>query len=127
MPKLSRRVLVIEDNPDARHSLRRLLELWNFDVEEAGDGPQGVQKALDGKPAAAIVDIGLPGFDGYEVARRIKTADSCILLIALTAYGSPKDRQQAFAAGFRYHLTKPADPADLRCLLEDAFPGPPSA
>jgi CheY-like chemotaxis protein len=69
------------------------------------------------------VDIGLPGFSGFEVARRVKQAlGEGTLLIALTAYGTPEDRQKAFDAGFAYHLTKPANPRDLRRLL----PGTPA-
>ena len=117
----SRRILVVEDNPDCRNSLRVMLEIWGYQVQEAATGPQGVQKALDWKPQAGVVDIGLPGFDGYEVARRVKQVlGDQLLLIALTAYGGPEDRQQAFQAGFSYHLTKPADPQELHRLLEDA-------
>jgi len=113
----SRRVLVVEDNPDSRETLRTLLELWGHHVEVAGDGRQGVEKALDWRPEVAVVDIGLPLLDGYEVARRVKAALDGVRLIALTAYGQPQDRRRAFEAGFDIHLTKPADPDELRRLL----------
>lgn len=94
--------------------IRLLLEMRGFQVEEAGDGPEGVRKALDWHPEVAVVDIGLPVFDGYEVARQLKAAlGGGIRLIALTAYGRPEDRQRAFEAGFDVHLTKPADPDEL--------------
>jgi CheY-like chemotaxis protein len=115
------RVLVVEDNPDSRHSLRVLLEMWGYEVEEAEDGGEGVRKALDWRPRAAVVDIGLPVCDGYEVARQVKKVLSDdILLIALTAYGGAEDRRRAFRAGFAYHLTKPADPSELSRLLSSA-------
>ncbi len=113
-----RRVLVVEDNPECRETLRWLLTLSGFQVEVAGDGEEGLRKALDWRPAAAVVDIGLPLLDGYEVARRLRQAlDGPLLLIALTGYGQPEDRRRAFAAGFHHHLTKPADPNDLVRLL----------
>jgi CheY-like chemotaxis protein len=115
------RVLVVEDHADSRYTLRALLEMWGYAVAEAADGPAGVQKALDWRPEAAVVDIGLPGFDGYEVARQVKRAlGEGTLLIALTAYGRPEDRRRAFAAGFAHHLTKPADPQELHRLLPAA-------
>ena len=69
-----RRVLIVEDSPDGRAMLRLLLELYGFQVEEAADGRQGVEKALAWRPEAAVVDIGLPVLDGYEVARRLRAA-----------------------------------------------------
>jgi CheY-like chemotaxis protein len=114
------RVLLVEDNADHRLSLRLLLEAWGYQVEEAADGPQGVQKARDWRPDSAVVDIGLPGFDGYEVARRVRAFDGHIRLIALTAYGGAEDRRRAFQAGFAHHLTKPADPHELQHLLGQA-------
>ena len=114
-----RRVLVVEDNRDCRNSLCLLLRLSGFQVEVAGDGPEGVRKALAWRPAAAVVDIGLPALDGYEVARCLREAlGSPVLLIALTGYGQPEDRRRAFAAGFDHHLTKPADPDLLVRLLQ---------
>jgi CheY-like chemotaxis protein len=90
-----------------------------FQVEEAGDGEEGLCKGLAWRPAAAVVDIGLPVLDGYELARRLRHAlKTRILLIALTGYGQPEDRRRAFAAGFDHHLTKPADPDDLVRLLK---------
>jgi CheY-like chemotaxis protein len=113
-----RRVLIVEDSPDGRAMLRLLLELYGFQVEEAADGRQGVEKALAWRPEAAVVDIGLPVLDGYEVARRLKAAlGGRVVLIALTAYGKPEDIRRACEAGFDYHLTKPADVEELLRLL----------
>ncbi|HZY84535.1 MAG TPA: response regulator [Gemmataceae bacterium] len=114
----SRRVLVVEDNADSREMLRFVLGIWGHQVEVAGDGEQGVAKALDWGPEVAILDIGLPLLDGYEVARRVRAVlGGRVLLIALTGYGSDEDRQRAFSAGFDAHLTKPADPEELRRLV----------
>jgi CheY-like chemotaxis protein len=112
----------VEDQPDARESLRLLLEVWGHQVEAAPDGLQGVQIATAWKPEVAIVDIGLPVLDGYEVARRVRAAlRDAVLLIALTAYRSPKDIRRAHEAGFDIHLAKPADPGRIRRLLDDQY------
>ena len=116
-----RRVLVVEDHPDTRESLRSLLRGWGHEVEVAGDGAQGLAKALGWRPEVAVLDIGLPRLDGYEVARRVRPAvGGEVRLIALTGYGAAEDRQRAFAAGFDHHLTKPADPEELRRLVATA-------
>jgi CheY-like chemotaxis protein len=113
------RVLVVEDNPDCRKTLCLLLTLNGFQVEQASDGQEGVRKALAWQPEAAVVDLGLPLLDGYEVARRLRAAlDGRILLIALTGYCQPEDPNRAFAAGFDHHLIKPARPDDLVRLLQ---------
>jgi CheY-like chemotaxis protein len=111
----------VEDHADARESLRLLLEFWGHQVEVAADGLRGIQVALAWKPEVAIVDIGLPVFDGYEVARKLRAAlDAPIRLIALPAYGSPEDIRRAHEAGFDIHLAKPADPGEIRHLLASA-------
>ena len=116
-----RRVLVVEDNPDTRESLRSLLRGWGHEVEVAGDGAQGLAKALGWRPEVAVLDIGLPRLDGYEVARRVRPAVGAeVRLIALTGHGAAEDRERAFAAGFDHHLTKPADPDELRRLVATA-------
>jgi two-component system, sensor histidine kinase len=113
------RILIVEDHPDGREALRKLLTLWGHEVEAAADGLRGVEKALAWRPNTAVVDIGLPELDGYEVARRLRhDLDSQIYLIALTGYGRPEDRVKALEAGFDIHLVKPVDPDLLRALLE---------
>jgi two-component system CheB/CheR fusion protein len=113
------RVLVIEDNRDAAESLRMLLELLGHEVRVAYTGPEAVQTASQWQPHVVISDIGLPGLDGYEVARRLRQVPELrgALLVALTGYGAAEDRQQALGAGFDHHLVKPADAADLQRLL----------
>ncbi len=118
-PGGGRRVLVVEDDPDGRETLRMMLEMWGHQVSVAADGRQGVEQALARRPEVALVDIGLPLLDGYELARRVRAVlGRDIFLIALTGYGQPHDHRRAFEAGFDAHLVKPADPEELRALLE---------
>jgi two-component system, sensor histidine kinase len=118
-PVLHRRVLVVEDQPDSRETLRMLLELWGHEVEAAGDGRQGVEMGLSWHPDTAVVDIGLPLLDGYQVARLLRAALHDVLLIALTSYNRPEDRRRAFDAGFDVHLSKPVEPDALQHLLAE--------
>jgi CheY-like chemotaxis protein len=113
-----RSVLVIEDNHDAREALVALLELEGYVVAGAEDGPRGIELARAKCPDVVLVDIGLPGLDGYEVARHIRSLDGPRLsLVALTGYGEPEDKKRALEAGFDAHLVKPVDPAALTDLL----------
>lgn len=113
-----RRVLLVEDNPDARRTMQRLLKLWGHEVEVAADGATAVERAVVARPEVALVDIGLPDVDGYEVARRTRAAlGNSIRLVALTGYGQPEDRLRAEAAGFDRHLVKPVDVEQLRQIL----------
>ncbi len=113
-----RRILVIEDNADNREMMRILLESSGHQVHEAADGVLGVEKAVQLEPDTVLIDIGLPGIDGYEVARQIraKLRDRS-RLIALSGYGQEKDRRLAFDAGFDDHLLKPVDPTRLLAVL----------
>ena len=112
------RVLVVEDNEDNRESLRELLELSGHDVHVASDGPEGLARAIEVRPDIAMVDVGLPHWSGYELARRIRVAvGRDIYLIALTGYGLPEDRRRALEAGFDAHVTKPFDIAELERLI----------
>jgi signal transduction histidine kinase/ActR/RegA family two-component response regulator len=109
-----RHVLVVEDNADNRDTLVMLLESLGHEVVSAVDGPSGVQAGLASRPEVAIVDIGLPGFDGFEVGRRLRAAlGPTLKLVALTGYGQPEDRERSRAAGFDVHLTKPAEANEL--------------
>jgi two-component system, chemotaxis family, CheB/CheR fusion protein len=111
------RVLVVEDNPDGCQSLCMLVGLWGYAYRTAPDGPAGIDMALAWGPDVALVDLGLPGCDGLEVARRVRSAlGTDVLLVALTAYD---DDGTTGRAGFDRHLTKPAEPAELRRLLDD--------
>jgi PAS domain S-box-containing protein len=113
------RVLLVEDHRDAADSLRLVLEASGHRVEVAYTGPDGVRAAAASRPEVVICDIGLPGLDGYAVARALRRhpATAAARLIALTGYGTDDDRRRAEEAGFDDHLIKPADPAALEALL----------
>lgn len=115
----SKRILVVDDNTDAVESLALLLELEGHDVRTALDGPAALDLASDFQPEAILLDIGLPGMDGYEVARRLRgrPETSGALIIAITGYGQQEDRALTKAAGFDHHLVKPVDPEELGALL----------
>ena len=113
------RILIVEDNDDSREMLRTILELWNHDVREAADGPSAVERANEFGPDVALIDVGLPGLDGYEVCRRLRASPGARTprLIALTGYGQAQDVERARAAGFDAHLVKPVPPDHLMELL----------
>lgn len=113
------RVVVVEDNEDARTLMSFLLEHHGFEVEVAGDGLEGVELLLSFRPEIALVDIGLPGMNGYEVARTVReNLGTAIFLIALTGYGQAEDQARALEAGFDKHLTKPIEPKTLYKILD---------
>jgi CheY-like chemotaxis protein len=104
-------VLVVDDNVDTADSLTLLVELLDHDVRTAYDGPTALEIAVEYRPNVALLDIGLPGLDGYEVATRIRQQAGLegIVLVAITGYGQESDRQMATQAGFDQHLVKPVD------------------
>jgi len=113
------RVLVVEDNPDAAESLMMLLQVSGHQVSIARDGPTAIRLACADVPDLMLVDVGLPGMDGCEVARRARRTPELreVWLVAFTGYGSDEDHRRTLGAGFDLHLTKPVNPADLRELL----------
>jgi two-component system CheB/CheR fusion protein len=115
----ARRVLVVEDNADAREALTMLLEETGHDVRAAADGMEALSQAEQFIPDVVLLDIGLPGLDGYEVARQLRASprSADALLVAITGYGQPEDRALARAAGFDYHLLKPVESRRLFDLL----------
>ncbi|MBA3476919.1 MAG: PAS domain-containing protein [Lautropia sp.] len=119
---LPQRILVVDDNLDAAASLSMLLELDGHLTATAYDGQRALELARSFEPQVILLDIGLPLLNGYEVARRIREQPwgEDITLIAVTGWGQEQDRQQAVAAGFDHHLTKPLDPSRLASLLEAA-------
>src|SRR5262245_61583490 len=118
-PKRARTILVIEDNDDARESLRLLLESLGHRVLAAVDGHQGVAQALEQRPGVLLVDLGLPGMDGYEVARAVRSSPGgkSAVLIAVTGYGQAEDRRRSTEAGFDAHLVKPVSQSLLSVLI----------
>ena len=112
------RILLVEDNADARQMLQMLLTLAGHEVDSAPDGIGGLEKAGTRRHDVLVVDLGLPGLDGYELARRLRADGRAELgLIALTGFGQPDDRQRALAAGFDAHVVKPVDPAHLATVI----------
>jgi CheY-like chemotaxis protein len=110
--------VLIEDDTDMRGIFREMLEQLGHHVEEARDGTEGVARILAVRPDVALVDIGLPGMDGYWVARRVRASlGASVLLVAMTGYTAEADRRRALAAGFDAHLTKPIDISAVELLL----------
>jgi signal transduction histidine kinase len=114
-----RRVLIIEDNADSREMYRKVLELEGHEVLEAADAARGLELLKCEQPEIAFIDIGLPGLNGYEVARRFRAEAGVrkVMLVALTGYGSLTDRERSREAGFDHHLVKPVSREMLRTLL----------
>ncbi|MCC2670636.1 MAG: tmoS, partial [Armatimonadetes bacterium] len=140
------RVLVVDDNQDAAETLNDLLTLWGYEVAVAGDGEQALELAGEFHPHAVLMDIGLPGIDGYTVGRRLRerereaveappvrkrrsgvknapAAKRPVVLVAVTGYGLSEDRRRSHEAGFDHHLAKPVDPDALRDLLHRELAG----
>ena len=122
--EMKRRVVIVEDSRDSREMLRFLLEHAGHEVYEANDGPGGVQTILETGPDLALIDVGLPGLDGYEVARRVRAdrAGRAVRLVALTGHSLPEDQERSAGAGFDAHLVKPVDPTRLTAIIRETRP-----
>ena len=115
---LALRILVVDDNKDAADGLGKLLRMLGHDVQTAYDGPEALAIAAKFHLDVAILDIGLPKLNGYQVAHRIKeNQGKRVILIAVTGWGQENDRRRSKQAGFDHHLTKPIEFADLTKLL----------
>jgi signal transduction histidine kinase len=121
-PALS--VVLVEDNADIRETMSELLTVWGHTVQVAHDGPSGVELILRVKPDLALVDLGLPGFDGYTVATEIRKQHSPdgLRLVAMSGFGQEADKRRSKEVGFNAHLVKPADTAALMKVLTSAAP-----
>ena len=119
-----RRILVVDDNVDAASTVCALLKAWEHDVEAAYNGQSALELVKTFRPEIILLDIGLPGMSGYEVAKSLRSdpASSGIVIAALTGYGQESDRARSFEAGFDYHITKPPDPNILETLLVSPRP-----
>jgi CheY-like chemotaxis protein len=115
-------LLVVDDNKDAANSLALLLGLQGHEVRVAYDGPAALELLNDYRPGVIFLDIGMPGMDGYEVARRVRRlpGSESVRLVALTGWGQQEDRRRSAEAGFDHHLVKPVEPK----ALEDVLAGP---
>jgi CheY-like chemotaxis protein len=120
--RTQRRVLIVDDNRDAAESLGMLLKFLGADVVVVYDGPSALDTAGTYRPAIVLMDIGMPGMDGHEVARRLRAdpAQRDVTLIALSGWGQEDDRRRSQAAGFNHHLVKPVDAEALQALLTES-------
>jgi CheY-like chemotaxis protein len=112
-------IVLVEDNEDIRETMQELLTDLGYEVHAAADGAAGAALILQVEPDVAIVDLGLPGIDGYEVAARVRLqlGHDRLRMVAMTGYGDPSDRQRTREAGFDTHLVKPAGIDDVLSVL----------
>lgn len=122
-PSPARRILVVDDNADAADSLKVLLGIWGHEVEVARNGVAALDRAREFDPELVFLDIGLPGMNGYEVARRLRAeaGSAKAKLIALSGYGAERDHLRSKEAGFDLHLVKPVDPRSLSSVIASVF------
>jgi CheY-like chemotaxis protein len=113
------RVLVVDDHEDTRESLALLLSMWGHEVRLAHDGPSALEASRDFCPQVVLLDIGLPGVNGWEVGRRLRQQEGLgpVLLVAVTGYAREQDQARSSEAGFDAHLAKPCDLEELQRLL----------
>lgn len=119
-----RRILIVDDNQDASDILVLMLGRLGHDARAEYDGRAALKAAADFHPEVVLLDIGLPGLNGYEVARQLRSGPEGrqMVLIAATGWGQEADKQRAHEAGFDFHMTKPLDPDALRKLLANLPP-----
>jgi two-component system response regulator MprA/two-component system response regulator PrrA len=122
------RVLVVEDDQEIAQVLQRSLRMEGYDVKVTDDGTKALDEIQAFVPDLIVLDLGLPGIDGYEVARRLRADGAgAAFLVALTGYALPEDLRRAREAGFDAHLTKPAHPDEIEDVLARAGAGRPPA
>jgi len=117
-----KRVLIVDDNEDATSMISALLKQSGHDTRVASNGPHALEIAHEFEPNIVFLDIGLPGLDGFQVARRLRKIPACerIPIVAVTGYSRESDRQRAFRSGFTEHFAKPIDPHALVRAVEMA-------
>jgi CheY-like chemotaxis protein len=109
---------VIDDNLDAANAMAMLVAALGGEARVAVDGPAGIEQVIAWEPDLVLLDIGMPGMDGYETCRLLRQAcGTSVCIVALTGWGQEQDKREAAGAGFDAHLTKPADPAAVEQLL----------
>ena len=116
-------MLIVDDNEDAAQSLALLLRSWGHDAAIAADGPSALNLAEKFKPETALLDIGMPGMNGYQLARHFRSVPQYanLHLVAMTGFGREEDRKAALAAGFDVHLVKPVGIHQLEALLANGL------
>jgi two-component system OmpR family response regulator len=121
---LPRRILLVDDSVDAAEAMSMLLETLGHEVRTMHDGPSALAMVDDFAPDVVILDIGLPGMNGFELAREMRARPNTktALMIALTGYGGESDRQKAREAGFDHHLVKPVSFAAIEKVIVNSFP-----
>jgi CheY-like chemotaxis protein len=121
---MKRQILVVDDNCDAAESLAAVLEFMGNKTRWTHDGSEALRVAAESTPEVMLIDIGMPGMNGYELARAVRSKPwgTEVVLIALTGWGQDDDRRQAREAGFDAHILKPADPTELERLLQSLMP-----
>jgi CheY-like chemotaxis protein len=126
-PQIKRRVLIVDDNHDSADMMAALLQAWGHQVRTEYDGPSTIAAATPFQPEVVLLDIGLPGMNGYEVATQLRKSAHLhsVVLVAVTGYGQDDDRRRVREAGFDHHLVKPVDPAALEKIIE-SIPMPSS-
>jgi CheY-like chemotaxis protein len=116
-------VLIVDDNADSAEMVAMLVSIWGHDVRVAVDGEHALEVAREYAPEVILLDLSLPGIDGYEVARRLRSGGATsALLVALSGYDRPEDRVRSRAAGFDAHLGKPIEPGAVRSLIDGGAP-----
>jgi signal transduction histidine kinase/ActR/RegA family two-component response regulator len=124
LPRKPLRVLVVDDNGDAAQMLSEALRLWGHSVSTACEGAEALRIAAESVPQVILLDVGLPGMNGYQVAQRLRERRSRAWIVGVSGYGTPEDKRQAQAAGFDQYLVKPVELRKLRALLAAAPPDP---
>ena len=122
LPRRPLRVLVVDDNGDSAQMLSDALRLWGHSVSTAGEGAEALRIAAESVPQVILLDVGLPGMNGYEVAQRLRERRSRAWIVGVSGYGTAEDKRQARAAGFDQYLVKPVELRTLRALLATAPP-----
>jgi PAS domain S-box-containing protein len=124
-PPVRRRILIVDDNRDSAQTMAALLQAWGHEVQTVYDGPAAVASASEFRPEAIFLDLGLPGMNGYDVAKRLRAAGDLppAMLVAFTGYGQDEDRRRVLDAGFDHHLLKPVDPGLLEKIIDTLTPG----
>ena len=120
LPSAATRILVVDDNHDSAASLSALLRLLGYEACAVYDGFEALEKVESFRPDVVVLDIGMPGMNGYELARRLRTRPALqgILIVAVTGYGQARDRLLSFEAGINHHLVKPLNTEVLLKLIK---------